>query len=55
MTPELAAMLIASTTDAIIRVSAKHEGMTYKEMKAKIETLQPKADELENWLREGDK
>ena len=51
MTPELAAMLIASTTDAIIRVSAKYEGITYEEMKAKIEVLQSKADDLENWLR----
>ena len=53
MSPEIAAMLIASTTDAIIRIASKHENITYEEMKAKIEVLQSKADDLEDWLRKG--
>jgi len=56
MTPQMIAMLIAAGTDAIIRVSAKHDGVSFEErqaeVKAAIETLQPKADDLEMWLRD---
>ena len=55
MTPQMIAMLIAAGTDAIIRISAKHDGVSFEEreaeVKAAIETLQPKADDLETWLR----
>ena len=56
MTPQMIAMLIAAGTDAIIRVSAKHDGVSFEErqaeVKAAIETLQPKADDLEKWFRD---
>jgi len=55
MTPELIAMLIASTTDIIIRVAAEHENISYEEMKAKVEALQTKADDLEMELRGAEK
>ena len=55
MTPEMIAMLIASFTDAAIRISAKYDGVTYEEREAEVkiasEKLQPKADSLEDWLR----
>jgi len=55
MTPELIAMLIASITDIIIRVAAEHENISYEEMKAKVEALQTKADDLEMELRGAEK
>ena len=58
MTPRMVAMLIAAGTDALIRVSARHDGVSFEERKAEVEAaidkLQPKADDLEGWLRKGD-
>ena len=55
MDPVLAAAVIASVTDSIIWLSAEKDGVSYEQrqlevMKA-LEKLQPKADDLENWLR----
>jgi len=56
MDPTMIAMLIAAGTDAIIKISAQHDGVTYEEREAEVkvalEKLQPKADDLEDWLRD---
>ena len=53
MDPMMAAFLIGSVTDAIVTLAAKQNGITKEEMRAKIDALQPRADELEKWLRGG--
>jgi len=58
MSPELAAMLIASLTDSVIRISAKHGNVSFEERKTEVisalKVLQPNADDLEKWLRDKD-
>ena len=51
MDPMTAAFVIATATDAIIRLAASQNGISVEEMKLKIAALQPRADELEKWLR----
>ena len=51
MDPMTAAFVIATATDAIIRLAADQNGISVEEMKLKISALQPRADELEEWLR----
>ena len=51
MDPMMAAFIIATTTDAIIKLAANQNGISEEEMKLKISALQPRADELEAWLR----
>jgi hypothetical protein len=51
MDPMTAAFVIATTTDALIRLAAHQNGVTVEEMKLKIAALQPRADSLEDWLR----
>ena len=51
MDPMTAAFVIATATDAIIRLAAHQNGVSVEEMKLKIAALQPRADELEDWLR----
>jgi len=52
MDPMMAGFIIATTTDAIIKLAATQNGITEEEMRLKISALQPRADELEAWLRE---
>ena len=51
MAPMTAALLIGSVSDLIITLSARANGVSIEEMKQMIDALQPKADELEAWLR----
>jgi len=51
MDPMTAAFLIGAATDAIISLAATQNGVSVEEMKKMIDELQPKADELEAWLR----
>ena len=51
MDPMTAAFVIDTDTDAIIRLAADQNGKSVEEMKIKISALQPRADELEKWLR----
>ena len=51
MDPMTAFFLIGSVTDAIISYAATQNGVTVEEMKGMIDALQPRADELEAWLR----
>jgi len=51
MDPMMAAFIIATTTDAIIKLAANQNGISEEKMKLKISALQPRADELEKWLR----
>ena len=51
MDPMTAALLIGSVSDLIITLSARANGVSIEEMKQMIDALQPKADELEAWLR----
>ena len=51
MDPMTAGLLIGVVTDAIVTVAAKQNNISKEEMWAKINALQPKADNLEKWLR----
>ena len=51
MDPMTAAFVIATATDAVVRLAADQNGVSVEEMKLKISALQPRADELEKWLR----
>ena len=46
------AFLIGAVSDLIITISANANGVSVEEVKEKISKLQPRADLLEEWLRE---
>ncbi len=45
------AMMVSAVTDVIFRIMANKEGMTPEELKAEVDALQLKADDLEAWLK----
>jgi len=51
MDPMVASMLIGALSDAVITIAAKSAGEDPVEFKKKVEALQVKADDLENWLK----
>jgi len=51
MEPTEVIMGIGVLTDFLFRLGENYTGLTPEEFKAKIDALQVRADDLENWLK----
>ncbi len=51
MEPTTIAMAISAIPDLLFRLAADYSGKTPEEIKAEVDVLQVRADELEAWLR----
>ena len=51
MEPMETALILSTLTDVLFRLGAESSGLTPEEFKDKVDALQVKADDLEDWLK----